>query len=205
LTFISQGLKAEAQDKGAAALKAVELDDAVGGRAVQVRVVQGKEPSHFIAMFGGEMTIFLGDADDSGYEPVKPYLLQVRGNNPQEARAIQVPLRGASLNSNDVFVLSGLETTFLWCGKGCTGDEREIGKKIAMRDRVDCVTVYEGQEKSEFWEAIGGEEEYASDKRLIVEDNDNPPRLFQCSNASGHFKGKWIAMRIYTRWKIAVR
>ncbi|CAL8087238.1 unnamed protein product [Orchesella dallaii] len=186
------GLKAGNEDQGAAALLTRDLDDELNGQAVQIRVVQGKEPPHFIALFGGEMTVYLGDADDSGYEPVKPYLLQVRGNVPEEARAIQVPLTATSLNSNDVFILVLDTTAYLWCGKGSTGDEREIGKKILARDRVDCNTVYEGQERQDFWDAIGGKEEYASDKRLVEEDKDHPIRLFQISNATGNLKADEI-------------
>jgi len=192
LIYFWLGLKATSEDKGAAALLTRDLDDELDGRPVQVRVVQGKEPPHFIAMFGGEMTVYLGDADDSGYEPVKPYLLQVRGNVAEESRAIQVLLRAASLNSNDVFILAGETTTYLWCGKGSTGDEREMAKRIASRDRVDCITVYEGQERQEFWEVIGGKEEYASDKKLAVEDKDQPIRLFQISNATGNLKAEEI-------------
>ena len=47
-------------EAGAAALRAVELDDRLGGQPVQVRVVEGKEPAHFLAMFGGKMKIFQG-------------------------------------------------------------------------------------------------------------------------------------------------
>ena len=38
----------------------MKLDDEVGGKAIQVRVVQGKEPRHFIKMFGGKMVVFSG-------------------------------------------------------------------------------------------------------------------------------------------------
>jgi hypothetical protein len=48
---------------------------------------------------------------------------------------------------------------------------------------------FPGQEKQDFWDAIGGRETYASEKRLIEEHLDQPARLFQCSNASGRFKG----------------
>jgi len=192
LVYYWLGSKATNEDRGAAALQAVRLDDEVDGRAIQVRVTQGKEPPHFIAMFSGLMTVYLGDADDSAYEPVKPYLIQVRGGSPMEARAIQVDLRAASLNSNDVFILVGEDSTILWCGKGSTGDEREIAKKIATKERVDCTTVYEGQEKEDFWAALGGKEEYASDKRLAAEDTSSPPRLFQCSNATGTLKAEEI-------------
>ena len=41
-------------------LRTVELDERLGGQPVQVRVVEGKEPPHFLAIFGGKMTIFQG-------------------------------------------------------------------------------------------------------------------------------------------------
>ena len=40
--------------------RTVELDDRLGGQPVQVRVVEGKEPAHFMAIFGGKMKIFQG-------------------------------------------------------------------------------------------------------------------------------------------------
>ena len=56
----SQGSHTSQDEAGTAALKAVELDDRLEGRAVQVRIVQGKEPPHFMAIFGGKMIIFEG-------------------------------------------------------------------------------------------------------------------------------------------------
>jgi len=38
----------------------VELDDELGGVAVQVRVVQGKEPAHLLTVFSGKMIILRG-------------------------------------------------------------------------------------------------------------------------------------------------
>lgn len=55
-----QGSHASQDEAGTVAAKAVELDNRLEGRAVQVRVVQGKEPPHFIAVFGGKMVIFEG-------------------------------------------------------------------------------------------------------------------------------------------------
>ena len=47
--------------------------------------------------------------------------------------------------------------------------------------------IFEGQEKDDFWKAIGGREEYASEKRLQEDQDEHQIRLFQCSNASGQF------------------
>ena len=38
----------------------IKVDDELDGKATQVRVVQGREPRHFIKMFGGKMVVFSG-------------------------------------------------------------------------------------------------------------------------------------------------
>lgn len=108
-------------------MKTVEYDNnEFNGRAVQVRVAQGKEPRHFMAIFGGNMVIYQGGFD-SGFKTnghdnnngprSDSVLLQVRGTSQDNTKAIQVDCRGASLNSNDVFVLQTPETVFVWAGK----------------------------------------------------------------------------------------
>lgn len=47
--------------------------------------------------------------------------------------------------------------------------------------------MYEGQEVQDFWDALGGQTAYASGKILEEQTPSYPPRLFQCSNASGRF------------------
>jgi hypothetical protein len=44
---------------------------------------------------------------------------------------LKVDLRAASLNTNDVFLLKNGGNNYIWCGRGSTGDEREMAKKIA--------------------------------------------------------------------------
>ena len=63
----------------------MELDERLGGGPVQVRVVQGKEPPHFLAIFGGNFTVFAGGVA-SAFDDVKrsvevgsTYLLQIHG------------------------------------------------------------------------------------------------------------------------------
>lgn len=78
----------------------------------------------------------------------------------------------SSLNSNDVFVLCTSNRGFLWYGKGCSGDERELAKEvagiIAPKFKDDFEIVMEGKEADEFWNIIGGKAEYATGGRLMV-------------------------------------
>lgn len=53
-------------ERGAAALLTVALDDSMGGKPVQVRVTQGKEPAHFRQLFKGRTIIYKG-GNSSGF------------------------------------------------------------------------------------------------------------------------------------------
>lgn len=44
-------------------------------------------------------------------------LFHVRGTTEMNTKAIEVPARATSLNSNDVFVLSAVQKCYLWYGK----------------------------------------------------------------------------------------
>ena len=75
--YFWQGSKTSTDEKGASAIHAARIDnEELGGKAIQVviislgkrpiiqiikvRMVQGKEPRHFIKMFGGSMVVFSG-------------------------------------------------------------------------------------------------------------------------------------------------
>ena len=57
---------------------------------------------------------------------------------------IQVKLSASSLNTNDCFVLVSPKETYVWLGKGSTGDEKEMAKRIAGHTDKDPTVVYEG-------------------------------------------------------------
>uniref|UniRef100_A0A8C9L2J7 Villin-1 n=1 Tax=Pavo cristatus TaxID=9049 RepID=A0A8C9L2J7_PAVCR len=115
-------------------------------------------------------------------------LFHVHGTNEYNTKAFEVPVRAASLNSNDVFVLKTPSCCYLWYGKGCSGDEREMGKMVAdIISKTEKPVVAEGQEPPEFWVALGGKTSYANSKRLQEENPSVPPRLFECSNKTGRF------------------
>ncbi|TRY61821.1 hypothetical protein TCAL_04385 [Tigriopus californicus] len=194
LIYFWLGSHSSIDEQGTAALKAVELDDRLGGKPVQIRVIQGKEPPHFLAMFKGTFTILEGGKssafDENGQDVSvgSQYLLQVHGRSALTAKAVQVPMKTASLNTNDCFILVDGKEAFLWMGKGSTGDEREVAKIIAGNVNADPDLIYEGQERDTFWNLLGGKGPYLDERVLKDVGEHYSPRLFHGSNASGNFK-----------------
>ncbi|XP_077011245.1 villin-1 [Tamandua tetradactyla] len=190
LLYIWQGSQASQDEIAASAYQAVNLDQKYNGEPVQIRVPMGKEPPHLMSIFKGCMVIYQGGTSRANnLEPVpSTRLFQVRGTGANNTKAIEVPARATSLNSNDVFILKTQSCCYLWCGKGCSGDEREMAKKVAdIVSRVEKQVVVEGQEPANFWIALGGKAPYASSKRLQEETLAVAPRLFECSNQTGRF------------------
>lgn len=195
IIYFWQGNDSSTDEKGASALIAKEMDDARGGAPVQVRVVQNKEPNHFLRLFKGKMVVHAGGRasgfknknDKDSYDTDGISLFHIRGTNELNTRAVQVPEVAASLNSNDVFVLLTPAAMFVWQGKGSNADERKCGENIAkvLQGKRKTVVVEEGKEPAEFWNGLGGKGEYASEGYLY--EGAREPRLFQCSNASGQF------------------
>ena len=185
------GGRASQVERGQAALKTVELDDQLGGQPVQVRVVQGREPPHFMALFGGRLVVHTG----SGGAPSSsgPRLLQVRGAAQGGTRAVQVPCAASSLNSGDCFVLQEGVRASVWCGRGATGDERESAKKLAGELCAEPSVMYEGQEPAGFWSTLGGRAPYAGERPPSSDQPPHPPRLFHCSDAGGRFSVAEVA------------
>ena len=74
--------------------------------------------------------------------------------------------------------------------QGCSGDERQLADNmvaVISPGREPC-KITEGEEGEHFWSSLGGKTEYATGKWLEEVVPTYPPRLFQCSNASGCFK-----------------
>eukprot|EP00002_Diphylleia_rotans_P006181 TRINITY_DN154_c0_g1_i1.p1 TRINITY_DN154_c0_g1~~TRINITY_DN154_c0_g1_i1.p1 ORF type:complete len:804 (-),score=188.33 TRINITY_DN154_c0_g1_i1:762-3173(-) len=196
LIYFWQGRDSTADEKGASALHAKELDDRLNGQAVQARVVQNKEPNHFLTLFKGRMIVHKGGrasgfknaGEGDSYDTDGVSLFHVRGTNALNTRAIQVDEVAASLNSGDAFILVTPETQFIWFGKGSSSVERSYAQSIAslLQGKRQVVPVEEGSESEEFWGFLGGKGEYADSPALQEAPRD--PRLFQCSNASGSFR-----------------
>ncbi|XP_069368173.1 villin-1 isoform X3 [Paralichthys olivaceus] len=191
ILYMWQGRHATKDEITACAYQAVNVDNKFNGSPVQVRVVMGKEPRHFLAIFKGKLIIFEGGTGRPGV--VNPdaaaRLFQVRGTNEFNTKATEVLARASSLNTNDVFLLRTDQICYLWYGKGCSGDERVMGRAMSdVLSKQDKQVVMEGQEPAEFWVALGGKAPYASDKRLQKDEPPHSPRLFECSNQTGQFR-----------------
>ncbi|XP_060629474.2 villin-1 [Anolis sagrei] len=190
ILYIWQGRHASKDEITASAYQAVILDQQYNDEPVQVRVTMGKEPAHLMAIFKGRMVVYTGGTSRAGNTDPVPStrLFHVHGTNEYTTKAFEVPPRASSLNSNDVFILKTQSCCYLWYGKGCSGDEREMAKNVSdLISRTEKVVIAEGQEPAEFWVALGGKSQYASSKRLQEETLSIMPRLFECSNQTGTF------------------
>lgn len=94
---------------------------------VQVRVTQGKEPAHFVAMWQGQMRVYEGgvasgfrtiqEDDEAGDSDGAARLFQVRGVGSCPPYASQVPPAASSLNSGAATILfwrSSLYSAMHW-------------------------------------------------------------------------------------------
>ncbi|XP_048875059.1 gelsolin-like isoform X1 [Brienomyrus brachyistius] len=199
IIYIWQGMDSTQDEIGVSALLATQLDDELGGGPVQVagasittqvRVVQGKEPSHLMSLFGGNpMVVYKGGTSREGGQtaPGKTRLFQVRSNTAGCARAVEVDAVASNLNSNDAFVLVTPTASFLWLGQGASDAERKGAQQLCAILGVSPSKLAEGGEADDFWGALGGKAEYRTSTRLKDKMDTHPPRLFACSNKTGRF------------------
>lgn len=196
LIYFWQGRNSSTDEKATSALLAKQLDDDMGGDPVQVRVVMGKEPSHFLAMFKGKMVVhqggvgsgFKNKASEDTFDTDGISLFHVRGTSEMNTRAVQVEEKASSLNSGDCFVLLTPDTMYLWEGKGSNITEKNTSKNVSkvMKGARAEKVVPEGSEPTEFWTAIGGPGDYP--KESEIGEVEHEPRLFQMTCNVGYFK-----------------
>jgi Gelsolin repeat len=187
-------------EQGSAALLTRELDDSMGGKPVQIRVTQGKEPPHFCQLFKGNMVVHSGgnasgfknstETDSSNITGIS--LFHIKGTSPLNTYGVEVKALSSSLNSEDAFVLVTPSVIYTWLGSGANADEVSVSRNIANVLRsgasasADIVTLTEGSEPEEFWTYLGGKTEYP--RISVGVSSPRPPRLFSASTAAGFFK-----------------
>ncbi|XP_007239974.3 gelsolin b [Astyanax mexicanus] len=191
IIYIWQGELSSQDEKGASSILAAQLDEELGGGAVQVRVVQGKEPPHLMSVFGEKpIVVYKGGTSRQGgqSEAAEIRLFQVRSSTAGHTRAVEVDAVASNLNSNDAFILVNPSGSVLWVGKGTSDAEKHGAKQLSEILQVEVSEVVEGEEGDTFWEALGGKTEYRTSERLKSKMDSHPPRLFACSNKTGQFR-----------------
>jgi len=187
IVYFWQGLKSTTDERASSAIHAAELDNnQLGGSAIQVRVVQGREPRHFLNMFGGNLVVFAGgkasgfknvqDRDEYDEDGTRLFRVRSLSSDGKDARAVQVEEAFSSLSSEDVFVLETPSMAVLWKGKDSSGEEQEAGKKFAavLIPNRDIQEVDEGSEDEDFCAALGGRTDYTAPVNRV----NLAPRLF---------------------------
>ncbi|OIV89679.1 hypothetical protein TanjilG_07755 [Lupinus angustifolius] len=163
--------KDTSQDEaGAAAIKTVELDAALGGRAVQYREVQGHETEKFLSYFkpciipqeGGVASGFK-HADAEEY---KARLFVCRGKHVVHVK--EVPFARSSLNHDDIFVLDTESKIFQFNGSNSSIQERAKALEVVQyikdsyhEGKCAVAAIEDGKlmadpETGEFWGFFGG-------------------------------------------------
>ncbi|XP_057783919.1 villin-3 [Salvia miltiorrhiza] len=163
--------KDTSQDEaGTAAIKTVELDAALGGRAVQYRELQGHESDKFLSYFkpciipleGGVATGFR-KAEEEEFE-TRLYIC--RGK--RVVRLKQVPFSRSSLNHDDVFILDTKDKIYQFNGANSNIQERAKALEVIqfLKDKYhegmcDVAIVDDGKLQAEtasgeFWVLFGG-------------------------------------------------
>ncbi|KAL7134363.1 hypothetical protein ABFS83_11G021800 [Erythranthe nasuta] len=163
--------KDTSQDEaGAAAIKCVELDAALGGRAVQYREVQGHETEKFLSYFKPCIIPQEGGIA-SGFKHVEAEEHQIRlfvCKGKHVVHVTEVAFARSSLNHDDIFILDTKSKIFQFNGSNSCIQERAKALEVVqyIKDtyhdgKCDIAAVEDGRlmadaETGEFWGFFGG-------------------------------------------------
>ncbi|XP_047324428.1 villin-4-like [Impatiens glandulifera] len=189
------GKNTSQDEAGVAAVKTVELDAALGGRAVQYREVQGHETEKFLSYFK-PCIIPLEGGVASGFKHVeeeeyKTKLFVCKGKHVVHVK--EVPFARSSLSQDDIFILDTKSKIFQFNGSNSSIQERAKSLEVVQyikdnyhEGKCDIATIEGGKlmadaESGEFWGFFGG---FAPLPRKTTHDDDNskeaaPTKLFR--------------------------
>ncbi|WOH06883.1 hypothetical protein DCAR_0626312 [Daucus carota subsp. sativus] len=181
-------------EAGTAAIKTVELDAVLGGRAVQYREVQGHETEKFLSYFkpciipqeGGVASGF----KHAEAEEYKTRLYVCRGKHVVQVK--EVAFARSSLNHDDIFILDTASKIFQFNGSNSSIQERAKALEVVqyIKDtyhdgKCEIAAIEDGRlmadaDTGEFWGLFGG---FAPlPRKSAAEDANNisdvPTRLF---------------------------
>ncbi|KAB1204269.1 Villin-4 [Morella rubra] len=154
-------------EAGTAAIKTVELDAALGGRAVQYREVQGHETEKFLSYFKPCIIPLEGGAS-SGFKHVEAEEHKTRLFVCKGKHVVHVPFARSSLNHDDIFILDTKSKIFQFNGSNSSIQERAKALEVVqyIKDtyhdgKCEVAAIEDGKlmadaETGEFWGFFGG-------------------------------------------------
>ncbi|KAL1569389.1 Villin-3 [Salvia divinorum] len=176
--------KDTSQDEaGTAAIKTVELDAVLGGRAVQYRELQGHESDKFLSYFK-PCIIPLEGGVASGFKTPEEEEFETRlyiCKGKRVVRLKQVPFSRSSLNHDDIFILDTQNKIYQFNGANSNIQERGKALEVVqfLKDKYhegtcDVAIVDDGKLKAEsdsgeFWVLFGG---FAPIGKKVITDDD---------------------------------
>ncbi|CAL9175775.1 unnamed protein product [Musa hybrid cultivar] len=188
------GKESSQDEAGTAAIKTVELDAVLGGRAVQHREPQGFESDKFLSYFK-PCIIPLEGGFASGFkkpeeEKFETRLYTCRGK--RVVRMKQVPFARSSLNHDDVFILDTEKKIYQFNGANTNIQERAKALEVIqyLKDKYhegtcDIAIIDDGKlqadsDSGEFWVLFGG---FAPIGKKVVSEDDtvlktSPAKLY---------------------------
>ncbi|CAD7974517.1 unnamed protein product [Amoebophrya sp. A25] len=166
--FYWLGKESTVDEKGAAALKTVELDTHLGDVPVQYRECEGHESGPFLSLwkpYGGIRYLSGGVASSFTHVEPENYvtkLLHVKGK--RLCRVSEVEKSVKSMNEGDAFVLDAGLKLFVWKGKDCNKYEEQKACEVARAIRTErgskpevfLFDAIEDDVKETFWKELGG-------------------------------------------------
>lgn len=187
ILYFWQGRDSKKNDIGASAFLIKDMVSQMKDSDVsQERVLQNKEPAHFLSIFKGGFIVHKGA--DTQIEAL--YRLNYLHSN---LVAIQCPRKASSLNSRNSFILKTKGTLFLWQGKLVSDEENVAGVIFVSKIKQDAELemLQEGLESENFWMHLGGKTVYADVD--LLNNRKFIPKLFQCSESTGVYEVEEIS------------
>ncbi|KAJ0701224.1 putative villin headpiece, villin/Gelsolin, ADF-H/Gelsolin-like domain superfamily [Helianthus annuus] len=155
------GKDAREDEADTISIKTLELDAALGGRAVQYRELQGYETERFLSCF--KPCIIPEETDSQEH---KTRMFYCKGKHVVHLK--EVPCARSSLNHDAVFILDSKNKIFQFNGSNTSIQERAKALQVVQyikdtyhRSKCDIATIDDGMlmadaEAGEFWGFFGG-------------------------------------------------